>query len=214
MESRLAHIGSELKEHLPYTIFSALIGMILLGVLTVFLGESRLPSAANVLFHVFHPTHILFSAAATAAMFWRHDRRLPRAIGVGFVGSVGICGLSDAVFPFLGGTFLGMKMEMHICLIRHPFLILPFAVLGIFAGFLSASAYERKSTIFSHASHVFISSMASILYLVAFGLKAWVQTIGLIFVIVVLAVMIPCCTSDIIFPLLFTGGEGTERHRH
>ena len=84
--------------------------------------------------------------------------------------------------------------------------ILPFAAMGIFLG-LVAPTETHKSTIFSHAGHVLVSSMASILYLVSYGLSGWMHVVGLVFIYMVLAVIIPCCTSDIVFPLLLTEKE-------
>ena len=78
---------------------------------------------------------------------------------------------------------------------------MPFALLGIFAGML-VSPETHKSTMFSHAVHVLISSMASILYLIGFGLTEWIHVAGMVLIYMVIAVMVPCCTSDIVFPLL------------
>ena len=110
---------------------------------------------------------MLFSATATTAMFWRHDQKLFKSILIGIIGSVGICGLSDIIIPFVSGFLLGVTMKLHICIIEHPRLILPFIISGIFTG-LIVPTHSHKSTIFSHSSHVFISSMASILYLISF----------------------------------------------
>jgi hypothetical protein len=176
--------------------------MVGLGVLTVLLEKKILPVQAGRLFHVFHPLHLLFSATATTAMFWRHDKALPKAAIIGFVGAVVVCGISDIIIPFVAGELLGVKMHLHICVIERPGLILPFVLFGIFTGLVVPAAIQ--STIFSHAAHIFISSMASILYLVSFGLTEWIYVGGMVFIYMVLAVVIPCCTSDIIFPLLLT----------
>ena len=117
MSKHLLHIREELQEHLPYTIFSVATGIIVLGILTVLLDPWDFPSQANKLFHVFHPLHLLFSATATTAMFWRHDKKLYKAIPIGLIGSIGLCGLSDIIFPFLAGKLLGVEMELHICII-------------------------------------------------------------------------------------------------
>jgi hypothetical protein len=201
MKTQFRHILEELQHHLPYTIFSVAVGMVTLGILTVLVDVDRFPQASRELFHVFHPLHMLFSAAATTAMFWRYDKKLFKALFIGFVGSVGICGISDIFIPFVAGSLLGVKMELHICIVVHPMLILPFVFFGIFMGFILPTVLE--STIFSHAAHVLVSSMASIFYLVSFGLVDWIPVGGMVFIYTVLAVMIPCCTSDIVFPLLF-----------
>jgi len=206
MKTQFRHILEELQHHLPYTVFSVAIGIMVLGLLTVVIEGEKFPQASQNLFHVFHPLHLLFSAAATAAMFWRHDKKLFKAVSIGFVGAVGICGISDIFIPFVAGYLLGVKMHLHICIIAHPMLILPFLSFGLFMGFVLPSMVE--STIFSHAAHVLISSMASIFYLVSFGLTEWIPVGGMVIIYMVLAVMIPCCTSDIIFPLLLVREEG------
>lgn len=206
MEGRVKHIISELIEHLPYTIFSVAAGMMILGILTFgveIMGTANISTPSRELFHIFHPLHILFSATATTAMFWRHEKKIFKAILIGFIGAVGVCGISDIFIPYIAGFLLGVKMHLHICIIEHPSFIMPFALLGIFAG-LMVSSTTHRSTIFSHVSHVLISSMASILYLIGFGLSEWIHVAGMVLIYMVLAVIIPCCTSDIVFPLLLT----------
>lgn len=117
--NKLAHVRDELYTHLPYTIFSSAFGLIVMGILSFiafFLDETRFPEASAGLFHIFHPVHILLSATATTAMFWRHEKKLFKAVLVGFFGSVVICGISDVFIPFLSGRLLGVAMELHICL--------------------------------------------------------------------------------------------------
>ncbi len=171
-------------------------------------------SAFGNLFHVFHPIHILLSAMATSAMFWRFEKKLIKAVIVGLVGSLGVCGVSDIVMPFAGGRLLGTDMTFHFCLIENPTLILPFAVLGVLVGLLtSRSMPGRGVTIFSHSAHVVISTMASLLYLIAFGFHGWMADLFQTFVLLILAVMIPCCMSDIFFPLLMVE-KGRILHDH
>jgi len=125
-----------------------------------------------------------------------------KALIIGFAGSVLICGLSDIVFPYFGGRILGTHMHLHMCLLEHPHIIIPFAVIGTLVGFLVPSVIE-KSTEFSHSMHVLVSSMASLLYLISFGVSEWTHVIGGVFIITVVAVILPCCLSDIVFPLTF-----------
>lgn len=121
---------------------------------------------------------------------------------IGFFGASVICSISDIIIPFISGYLLGVEMHLHICILEHPWIVIPFITFGIFAGLIVPR--KIKSTIFSHSAHVIISSMASILYLSSFGLIEWVHVIGAIFVFIILVVMLPCCLSDIVFPLLFT----------
>lgn len=198
--AKIKRFLKELRLHLPLTIFSIAMGLIFLALLSVLLQGRDFPQSAQKLYHVFHPLHLLFSTTTTTAMFWRYERRLLKAIIIGFLGAECICGISDILIPFIAGTLLKVKMEFHVCLITHPGFILPFLFFGIFTGLLVPTVVQ--STMFSHAVHVVISSMASIFYLVSYGLTEWISVAGAIFIYMILAVVIPCCTSDIVFPLL------------
>ncbi len=202
--NKFKYILVELADHLPYSIFGVAIGLVVMGVLTfaAVLMQSRhaLPGASRELFHVFHAVHVLFSAVATTAMFLKHEQRIVKAVFVGLAGSVILCGLSDIFFPFWGGLLLGKTMHMHICFIEEPGLVFPFAVVGVAAGLLITKTFEH-STEHSHTAHVFVSSAASILYLIGFGLSDWIPLAGGVFIVTIVAVMIPCCASDIIFPI-------------
>lgn len=168
-------------------------------------------SGFRPLFHLFHPLHMLFSAAATTAMFWRYDQRFVRAIIIGFIGAVGVCGLSDIIIPHAAVVLLGQQMAMHICVIEHPGMVLPFAAIGIGVGLIAAIGVTG-STFYSHSLHVFISTMASIFYMVhAYGRLEWIDQIGWLFVFLLIAVVGPCCFSDIIFPVAMTK---TARQRY
>lgn len=203
---KLTHILRELSEHLPYSAFGVIVALMILGVLNYFTvilkAQGVLPQASEDLFHIFHPIHMLLSATATTAMFWKHERKVIKAFVVGFLGAVVVCGLSDILLPFLGGTLLGVKMKLHICILVHPQIVIPFTLVGILIGYLVPRAIE-KSTQYSHSMHVLVSSMASVLYLIAFGLTNWVHVVGAVFIITLVAIVIPCCLSDIVFPLAF-----------
>ena len=117
-------------------------------------GHAHVHSPAQLFFHLFHPAHMFFSAAATTAMFFRYERRLLKAILIGMIGAIGICGVSDIVMPHVSLMLLGVKPPWHVCIIEHPMLVLPFAVIGVGVG-LGASLGVTRSTLFSHSLHVF-----------------------------------------------------------
>jgi hypothetical protein len=209
MHKNKAHyIFYELAHHMPYSIMGVMSALILMGILTFIVqivqSEHLLPHAAEDLFHVFHPGHILFSAVATTAMFWKHDNHSwIKAVMVGFLGSVTICGASDIIVPFFGGLLLGHEMHFHVCLIEEPQMVYPFAVVGILSGFMVTKSFDH-SVEYSHSVHVFLSSVASLLYLISYGLADWTHAVGGVFLVTVFAVMFPCCFSDIVFPMLCT----------
>jgi hypothetical protein len=58
-----------------------------------------------------------------------------------------------------------------------------------------------------------MSTMASIFYMVGpLGLIAWIHDIGKVLMFIILAVMVPCCLSDIVFPMLMTRG-GRDKYQ-
>jgi hypothetical protein len=88
---------------------------------------------------------------------------------------------------------------LHIGAIEKWWLVNPLAVAGI------ALASVRPRTKFPHAAHVLLSTWASLFHM-TMALESDVDavTMVLIAVFLFLAVWLPCCTSDIVFPLLFS----------
>ena len=193
-EKRIKRIANELKAHAPFTAFGAGTGIAIMGMLVWLETPS---SVSNTTFHILHPLHILFSAVVTTAIYRMHKGKNWAAPLIGFIGSVGICSISDIAFPWLGAHLLGAEIELHICFIEHPQIIIPASFIGIVIG------YWRPTTKFPHSGHVLLSTWASLFYLTAFGIAAWIPLLPFVFVLIFLAVWLPCCVSDIVFPLLF-----------
>ena len=175
---------------------------------------SNVPAGmSEVIFFIFHPVHVVLSALVTTAMYRRYGRgRLWAAILIGYTGSIGIATLSDSIIPYLGGVLLGAEMEFHVGFIEKWWLINPLAFLGIAVGYL------RPTTEVPHAGHVLLSTWASLFYFAAFGVAKWIPLLPLIFLFLFLAVWLPCCVSDIVYPLLFLRGDKPQstasRHHH
>jgi hypothetical protein len=118
---------------------------------------------------------------------------------IGFVGSVGIATLSDSVIPYLGEVMLNMPNScIHLGFIEKWWLVNPLAVLGVLI------ACFFPDTKFSHTGHVLLSTWASLFHIImaAQGILQWYSYI-FVFVFLFVAVWLPCCVSDIVFPLLF-----------
>ncbi len=103
------------------------------------------------------------------------------------------------------------KHEMHIGFIEKWQIVNPAAILGILVAFF------WPHTKFSHLGHVLLSIWASLFHILA-NIEGTVdigQWIG-IFVFLFLAVWLPCCISDIVFPLLLVKKPGQEMpvHKH
>ena len=135
---------------------------------------------------------------------------------IGYTGSIGIATLSDAVIPYLGGAMLNIEMSFHVPFIetgKMPFIgIEKWQVINAAALVGIAIGYWKHTTKFPHSGHVLLSTWASLFYFTAFGIARWIPLLPLIFVFLFLAVLIPCCLSDIVFPLLFTGRVATPEH--
>jgi hypothetical protein len=197
-------ILKELSHHAPFTLFGALTGVLLIALSASVLGAF----GHEFLFHTLHVLHLFLSAIVTTAIYRKYERKTQEAILVGFFGSVGICTLSDIIFPYLGGRVLRIPMSFHFCLVEHPWLVLPGTFLGVWLGF------HRPGTELPHAGHVLVSTYASAFYLTSFGTPAsWISFLPLVFPLLFVAVWLPCCTSDFIFPLLFVQSRKASEDR-
>ncbi|MBD3296647.1 MAG: hypothetical protein GF392_04705 [Candidatus Omnitrophica bacterium] len=194
-------IFRELKHHAPFTAFGAVTGILFMVVFRNMPHEVE-----HGLFYVFHPLHVVLSAIVTTAIYKLHRgesvkgvRGILPLILVGYFGSIGIATLSDSIIPFTGEKLLGLPhAHMHAGFIEEWYIVNPAAFAGIFMG------YFWPRTKFPHAGHVLISTWASLFHvMMAMGGVASFATYFWIFVFLSLSVWLPCCFSDIIFPLLF-----------
>ncbi len=105
------------------------------------------------------------------------------------------------------GTEGAIRPRLHLGFIEDWYVVNPAALLGVFI------AYFWPRTRFPHAGHVLISTWASSFH-VLMNTHTELTTVMLVgvFVVLFIAVWLPCCVSDIIFPLLFV--KGAPRHTH
>jgi hypothetical protein len=213
---RFEQISKELKIHAPFTIFGAATGIIIMAFF------QRLPHNLSYdIFYILHPMHVVLSALVTASMFELHEceRLSGRCLSgkcnfwilliIGYVGSIGIATISDSLIPYLAETLLNMpNRSIHIGFIEKWWLVNPLALLGV------TIAYFKPRTKFPHAGHVLLSTWASLFHIImATGESLqWFMYIT-VFLFLFLAVWIPCCVSDIVFPLLFVGNDKKKYKR-
>lgn len=197
-------ISQELKRHAPFTAFGAITGIIIMVIF------QRLPqNVAYRIFYTLHPIHVLLSALVTSAIYKLHtcppDKHIKGKCNlwmlfvIGYVGSVGIATISDSIIPYLGEILLKMPNRgIHLGFIEKWWLVNSLAVLGIII------AYFRPRTKFPHAGHVLISTWASLFHIImAIGRDLNLLSYSVILLFLFLAVWLPCCISDFVFPLLF-----------
>ncbi len=202
----------QLRAHAPFTLLGTATGVILM---LVIIATGTPIWLSHRLFWTTHPLHVLLSALVTTAMYELHGRHtLIRMLLIGYLGSVGIATLSDSIMPFVGEWLLDLPNRgMHLGFIEKWWLVNPLAIAGILLG-----RYWRH-TRFPHAGHVLLSTWASLFHMtMAFGDSTGLGTVLLSSVLLFLAVWVPCCTSDIVFPLLFAGpsrpaGEPARGHK-
>ena len=207
-------VKSELFEHLPFTAFGVCLGLILVAVAHIILsssGTTKTHEGMEGLFYIFHALHIFLAALTSTAVSFRVGRDPIRASLISAFTTIPFCILSDAIMPYLGGHLFQMDIEFHISAPEQPLVVFSFLVFGILSGLVSEKKIGRVSY-FSHSAHVLLSSFASMFYLVGYGADNWVKTLGPLFLITFVAVIIPCCMSDIVFPISFTHAEHDHPH--
>ena len=233
------HILAELKGHAPFTLLGAVFGLIFM---LAFKAAGKPP--AETLFMIFHPAHVVLSAMVTASMFKLHKKIKSFLIVllIGYVGSIGIATLSDSIIPFLGENIMGLKIPthadshheenqqdydkesaihedspthgLHLGFIEEWYIVNPAAILGVII------ACFMPRTKFPHAAHVLISTWASSAHIMMnTAAEITPLIIAGIFLILFVSVWLPCCISDIVFPLLFVKSDlhmhsQCDMHKH
>lgn len=192
----------QLRAHAPFTLMGTATGVVLM---LMILATGAPASLSRKLFWTLHPTHVVLSALVTTAMYEIHGRpSIPRMLLIGYVGSIGIATLSDSIMPYAGEWLLDLPNRgVHIGFIEKWWLVNPLAVGGILLG------RYWPHTRFPHAGHVLLSTWASLFHMtMALGSSVGAGTVVLSGLFLFLAVWVPCCTSDIVFPLLFVKRSG------
>jgi hypothetical protein len=226
INNKAKHVLIELKGHAPYTCIGAF-----LGILFMLLFRNIDASGSKLLFSIFHPAHVLLSAMVTTSMFMVHElkKNILMIIVISYFGSVGIATLSDIIIPHLGAKVVGLEMPthnkihekelhddnpkseemtgvksgqnkggLHLGFIEEWYIVNPAAFLGILLAFF------LPRTKLPHAGHVLISTWASSSYLLmTVTSEMSIAAAFAIFTTLFIAIWIPCCISDIVFPLLF-----------
>jgi len=190
-------IADELKEHAPFTAVGAVTGIIIM-VIVVWVNVTS--QVSHDVFYTLHPLHVVLSALVTTSIYMRYRRgKVWAVILIGYFGSIGIATISDSLIPYLGEVLLELPNRgAHIGFIEEWWLVNPAALIGVAIG------YFRPKTKLPHSGHVLISTWASLFHIImALGSTVSWITMFVIFLFLFLAVWLPCCLSDIVFPLLF-----------
>lgn len=202
-------IMQEISHHIPYAIFSIAVGMILLSFLDTFSLKGDLYSAKKVahrLFHSFHFLHIIFAVTGSLVTFFRFSSHKMKGVIIALLSSVFFCTISDIFLPYICGFVLGMPMRLHLCFVSELSNVIPFLIIGCINGLIvsdHASDTLKLYSVGSHFSHILISSLASLFYLVSQGFHDWYPYMGILFLLQIVAVVVPCTLADVVVPLYF-----------
>ena len=194
-------IAHELKSHAPFTALGAVIGITVMVVIILGNTLSQVSQVSHTVFYILHPLHIVLSATVTTAMYKNHGRgKVWAMILIGYFGSIAIATLSDSIIPYLGEVLLDLPNRgIHIGFIEEWYIVNPAAFAGIAIG------YWKPVTKLPHFGHVLVSTWASLFHVImALGETVSWLTYLIIFTFLFIGVWLPCCTSDIVLPLLFT----------
>jgi hypothetical protein len=192
---RVKGLLHELEHHAPFTIIATILAIVIAVGLKYIFSASFEEGA----FEILHPLHVIVSALVSAGIFYKYKPKIIPAVLVGIISAIVIGSLSDVIFPFLGGAIFGLQTHFHLPIIENPLMILGSALIGGIIGIAT------KITKIPHLLHVGISVFASLFYLLAFSTTQSIIGFILAIIIIFIAVIIPCCISDILLPFFFLG---------
>lgn len=216
-------VWQEIACHLPYAVVAVAFSLTVVSFVSIFglwsnVDPKLAKKGAKMLFHSFHFMHLVFAGAGTLVTFFRFSNNIFKALLVGLLSPTFFCVLSDAVIPYFAGRMLGFDMHFHICIFHEIKNIAPFLFTGLLTGFLSKWSHHNEKITYaltSHTSHILVSSLASTFYLVAHGFYEWHLQIGLVFLFLIIAVVVPCTLSDVIVPMTIARlGKKDVQHIH
>ncbi len=240
IRQRFKPIFTELKSHAPFTLFGSLTGIICMLLFRNLDHETS--RRTFYVFHPGH-VFLSAIVIASMFQFYTKKKKLVYILAIGVLGSVCIGTLSDSLIPYAGELVLGMHIaphahgsagvaepedtaghahehegaaedesfaeQAHIGFIEGWYIVIPAAIAGVLIAFF------KPKTKFPHAGHVLLSTWASSFHmLMAMGGNVSVLKMIGSFGFLFLAVWIPCCFSDIVFPLLFVKSGAEMPHHH
>ncbi len=212
-------LKAELLCHIPYGILAVATSMILVSLILFVTPQTPLfAKNASTLFHTLHFIHILFAASSVVLAFRKYSDSVIGAVVLGAVVPAVFCTLSDVFLPYWGSNIFGLNVALHICFKSHLGSILPFLITGIVNGLLLSHTTNCDNLMVhatvSHFSHSFISALASFLYLLSHGFADLKHGMGIIFIVLLVAVIIPCIISDVIVPTVCARAFTTKACEH
>lgn len=240
MQARIAAVSAELRHHAPFTLFGAATGIVCM-LLFHNAGEAVNHRLFQV-FHPAHVVLSAIVTASLFKIYENRVSLLKLAVigylGAVGVATLSDCILPFFGESILGvavpshadvhghgqavgahdhemaeqethsdGASGAVRPRLHLGFIEDWYVVNPAALLGI------VIAYFWPRTKFPHAAHVLVSTWASSFH-VLMNTHAELTAALLVgmFVVLFVAVWLPCCVSDIVFPLLFVQSAPLQMH--
>jgi hypothetical protein len=221
-------IAHEVREHALNSLVAIILGMIFVWLLPISLtqgscvchpsSKTLLASYKNLPFHLLHYVHTFFASITATLTAMRFSKNLLKSALVGVLVPPVFCTLSDILFPYWGGKLAGIQMTLHLCVVQNILPVSLLIFLGVTLGLIGSSKTTAVTGIrlaaSSHFLHDFVSAAASISYLVSFGYDGWTQNLGYVFLLMLVAVLIPCMLSDFVLPMLICAPGQISEHHH
>lgn len=169
-------------------------------------------------FHILHYAHTFFASMTATLTTTRFTKSWIKSILVGVFIPPVFCTLSDVLFPYWGGKLAGVEMSLHLCFYENMIPVAILIALGVGLGLWGSSKANSAGIVrlaaSSHFLHDFVSAAASLLYLVGFGYHHWTQDLFFVFLLMLVAVVIPCILSDLVLPILICAPNDLPKDPH
>lgn len=232
---RIRHIAAELKGHAPFTIFGAVMGIAFMFVFNA-IGKPE-PQTLFSIFHPAHVLLSAMVTASLFRIHENKKNILLifvigyfGSIGIATLSDCVVPYIGEKILGLEVPTHADIhpsheegehadhdehaalenctadhdetSHDLHLGFIEEWYIVNPAAILGI----LIALFLPRSKC--PHAAHVLLSTWASSAHILMNSTAdISILMVGGIFVVLFIAVWLPCCVSDIVFPLLFVKSD-------
>lgn len=169
---------------------------------------------SNQYFHLLHFSHIALASATAVLTVFAMTKKLWFAVLFGSIVPVFFCTFSDIILPYLGALFVGVEMDLHLCLVCNASAMISFVFLGVLFGalvsFFLKDRYRNLVVQATHFLHGFFGAEAALVYMTGFGFLGWQNNLVYVFILMVFAIVLPCIASDYILPRFVVRYLGIE----
>lgn len=204
---KYAVLFHELNAHGVYTLVAVISAIFFVKLIEISCFKSNVVVAWPWLFHTFHYAHTFFASTTATLVSMKFSKNIIKSILVGFFIPPLFCTISDIFMPYLGGKIFNISMQFHLCIFHNAWILFGFMIGGVLTG-LILNWWAKKNLwivgISSHFLHDFVSTIASLAYLIGYGYTAWWSDLWIIGLLMIVAVAIPCMISDLVLPILIS----------